>query len=132
MLSRPSNSACIYFIAAVSWLATRRKPTRSILGILRKTASGRRSTTTPMSAPITPGLLQSARYRRPMTIFSTRSGRGKRMMEGTKAEWFAGILQILGQERGLKYMRELAKQQPSPREGHELLAQLLVPGERAI
>ena len=50
-------------------------------------------------------------------------------MEGTKADWFAGMLQILGQERGLKYMRDLAKQQPSPREGHELLAQLVVAGE---
>jgi iron(III) transport system substrate-binding protein len=58
--------------------------------------------------------------------------KGKLMMEGTKAEWFAGILQILGQERGLKYMRELAKQQPSPREGHELLAQLIVAGEGVI
>ena len=55
--------------------------------------------------------------------------KGKLMMEGTKADWFAGMLQILGQERGLKYMRELAKQQPSPREGHELLAQLVVAGE---
>jgi iron(III) transport system substrate-binding protein len=55
--------------------------------------------------------------------------KGKMMMEGTKAEWFAGMLQIMGQERGLKYMRELAKQHPSPREGHELLAQLVAAGE---
>lgn len=53
----------------------------------------------------------------------------KLMMEGTKADWFAGMLQILGQERGLHYMRALAKQQPSPREGHELLAQLVAAGE---
>jgi len=58
--------------------------------------------------------------------------KGKLMMEGTKADWFAGMLQILGQERGLKYMRELAKQQPSTREGHELLAQLVVAGEGAF
>jgi iron(III) transport system substrate-binding protein len=55
--------------------------------------------------------------------------KGKLLMEGTKADWFAGMLQILGQERGLRYMRELAKQQPSAREGHELLAQLVVAGE---
>ena len=55
--------------------------------------------------------------------------KGKLLMEGTKAEWFAGMLQIMGAERGLKYMRELAKQQPSPREGHELLAQLVAAGE---
>jgi iron(III) transport system substrate-binding protein len=55
--------------------------------------------------------------------------KGKMMIEGTKADWFAGILQIMGQERGLQYMRDLAKQQPSPREGHELLAQLVAAGE---
>ena len=55
--------------------------------------------------------------------------KGKLMMEGTKAEWFAGMLQIMGSERGLKYMRALARQQPSPREGHELLAQLIAAGE---
>ena len=55
--------------------------------------------------------------------------RGTLMMEGTKADWFAGMLQIMGQERGLQYMRALAKQQPSPREGHELLAQLIAAGE---
>lgn len=55
--------------------------------------------------------------------------KGKMMMDGTKADWFAGILQIMGQERGLKYMRDLAKQQPSLREGHELLAQLVAAGE---
>ena len=58
--------------------------------------------------------------------------RGKMMIEGTKAEWFAGILQIMGQERGLKYMHELAKQQPVVREGHELLAQLIAAGEAAL
>jgi len=55
--------------------------------------------------------------------------KGKLMMEGTKTEWFAGMLQIMGAERGLKYMRALARQQPSPREGHELLAQLIAAGE---
>lgn len=55
--------------------------------------------------------------------------KGKLLMEGTKADWFAGMLQILGPERGLRFMRELAKQQPSTREGHELLAQLVVAGE---
>ncbi len=55
--------------------------------------------------------------------------KGKLLMEGTKADWFAGMLQVLGQERGLRYMRALAKQQPSAREGHELLAQLVAAGE---
>ena len=53
----------------------------------------------------------------------------KLMIESTKADWFAGMLQIMGQERGVRYMRALANQQPSPREGHELLAQLVAAGE---
>ena len=61
-----------------------------------------------------------------------KNWRGKMMMEGTKADWFAGILQIMGQERGLKYMHELAKQQPVVREGHELLAQLIAAGEATL
>jgi ABC-type Fe3+ transport system substrate-binding protein len=55
--------------------------------------------------------------------------KGKLMMEGTKADWFAGMLQIMGEERGLQYMRQLAKQEPMLREGHELLAQLVAAGE---
>jgi iron(III) transport system substrate-binding protein len=58
--------------------------------------------------------------------------RGKMMMEGTKADWFAGMLQIMGEERGLKYMRALSSQQPQLREGHELLAQLVAAGEGAL
>ena len=53
----------------------------------------------------------------------------KLMIENTKADWFAGMLQIMGPERGIKYKRALAKQQPSPREGHELLGQLVAAGE---
>jgi iron(III) transport system substrate-binding protein len=55
--------------------------------------------------------------------------KGKMAMEATKADWFAGMLQIMGQERGLQYMRQLAKQEPMLREGHELLAQLVAAGE---
>jgi len=55
--------------------------------------------------------------------------KGKMMMEGTKAEWFAGMLQVMGKERGLKYMRDLSKQNVTLRVGHELLAQLVAAGE---
>jgi iron(III) transport system substrate-binding protein len=55
--------------------------------------------------------------------------KGAIMMEGTKVDWFAGMLQIMGKEKGLRYMRELAKQGPVLRVGHELLAQLVAAGE---
>ncbi|MBI4525991.1 MAG: extracellular solute-binding protein [Deltaproteobacteria bacterium] len=55
--------------------------------------------------------------------------KGQMMIEGTKAEWFAGMLQIMGKEKGLKFMKDLSKQKPVSRVGHELLAQLVAAGE---
>lgn len=58
--------------------------------------------------------------------------RGNMMMEGTKVDWFAGLLQIMGKEKGLAFMRELAKQQLMLRTGHNLLAQLVAAGEAGL
>lgn len=58
--------------------------------------------------------------------------RGKMLLEPTKVDWFAGMLQIMGKEKGLKYMRDLAKQELMHRTGHELLAQLIAAGEASI
>jgi iron(III) transport system substrate-binding protein len=55
--------------------------------------------------------------------------KNKMMMEGTKVDWFAGMLQIMGKEKGLKFMRELAKQEIILRTGHSLIAQLVAAGE---
>jgi iron(III) transport system substrate-binding protein len=47
----------------------------------------------------------------------------------TAYEWFAVMLQGMGQEKGLAFMREMAKQQPQLRNGRTLLAQLVAAGE---
>ena len=54
---------------------------------------------------------------------------GKMMLEPTKIDWFGGVLQLMGKEKGLKYMRELAKQNIMNRIGHDLIAQLVAAGE---
>ena len=58
--------------------------------------------------------------------------KNKMMLEKNKEEWFAGMLQIMGQEKGLKYMRALAQQNPALREGHSLIIQLVAAGEAAL
>lgn len=58
--------------------------------------------------------------------------RGKMMMEETKVDWFAGMLQIMGKEKGLKYMRDLARQDIMPRVGHNLISQLVATGEAQL
>ena len=57
---------------------------------------------------------------------------GKMMMEATKVDWFGGVLQLMGREKGLKYMRELAKQNIMNRIGHDLIAQLVAAGEASL
>jgi iron(III) transport system substrate-binding protein len=57
---------------------------------------------------------------------------GKMMMEPTKVDWFGGVLQLMGREKGLKYMRELAKQSIMNRIGHDLIAQLVAAGEASL
>jgi iron(III) transport system substrate-binding protein len=47
----------------------------------------------------------------------------------TAYEWFAVMLQGMGQEKGMAFMRGLAKQQPQLRNGRTLLAQLVAAGE---
>ena len=57
---------------------------------------------------------------------------GKMMMEPTKVDWFGGVLQLMGREKGLKYMKELAKQNIMSRIGHDLIAQLVAAGEASL
>ncbi len=58
--------------------------------------------------------------------------KGKMVMEGTRVDWFGGVLQVMGTEKGLKYMKELSKQNITLRTGHTLLAQLVAAGEAAL
>lgn len=58
--------------------------------------------------------------------------KGAMMMDGGKTDWFAGMLQIMGKEKGLKFMRDLANQNISRRFGHTLIGQLIAAGEGKI
>jgi len=50
-------------------------------------------------------------------------------MDGRAYEWFGTMLKAMGQEKGLKFMRGLAKQQPQLRNGRTLISQLVAAGE---
>ncbi len=55
--------------------------------------------------------------------------KGKIAMDGSKWEWFAAQLQIMGREKGLAFMRRLAAQELHFRTGISLLTQLTAAGE---
>jgi len=50
-------------------------------------------------------------------------------MDGRAYEWFGTMLKAMGEEKGLSYMRALAKQQVQLRHGRTLIAQLVAAGE---
>jgi len=54
------------------------------------------------------------------------------MLDPTKEEWLAGMLQIMGKEKGLKYMRDLSTQNIMLRDGNALRSQLVAAGEAAL
>jgi iron(III) transport system substrate-binding protein len=55
--------------------------------------------------------------------------RGQVGIVQTAYEWFAVMLQGMGEGKGMAFMRALAKQQPQLRNGRTLLAQLVAAGE---
>jgi iron(III) transport system substrate-binding protein len=58
--------------------------------------------------------------------------KGNMMMEGTKIDWLAGMLQIMGKEKGIDYMRKLAKQDLNLRAGHTIMLQMIAAGESLV
>ncbi len=55
--------------------------------------------------------------------------KGQIGLVSTAYEWFAVMLQSMGNEKGTAFMRELARQQPQLRNGRTLLAQFVAAGE---
>ena len=53
-------------------------------------------------------------------------------LDDSDYEWFGSMLRLMGEEKGLAYMRRLAALQPTMRAGHSLIATLVAAGEFAI
>ncbi len=56
----------------------------------------------------------------------------KMALDDSDYEWFGNMLQIMGEEKGLEYMRKIAALRPTMRTGHSLLASLVAAGEFAL
>lgn len=55
--------------------------------------------------------------------------RGKISMDEGDVEWYAAMLDYMGRDNGMSFMRALAGQKPQFRRGHTLLSKLLVAGD---
>jgi iron(III) transport system substrate-binding protein len=57
---------------------------------------------------------------------------GQIALETEEYQWFYHLLRIMGEGKGLEYMKKLARQNLQMRKGHTLLAQLVAAGEVAM
>jgi len=55
--------------------------------------------------------------------------KGRLGIELTDAEWMGGLVNALGEPRGMAFFKKLAEQRPDVRKGHILLAQMVAAGE---
>jgi iron(III) transport system substrate-binding protein len=55
--------------------------------------------------------------------------KGRMGLDLNKTEWYVAMLQMMGEEKGKKYMEALSKQDIQAREGNTITGQLLVAGE---
>jgi iron(III) transport system substrate-binding protein len=57
---------------------------------------------------------------------------GQLAIDQESYEWFSGLLDVMGEERGLRFAKQLAGRDIAVRRGHTLLSQLLAAGEFKI
>lgn len=58
--------------------------------------------------------------------------KGNLSLDEDDVEWFGGMLEVMGEEKGMTYFLNLARQNPRMVRGHTLQGQLLAAGEFAI
>lgn len=55
--------------------------------------------------------------------------KSKFTLDESDVEWYAAMLDYMGRDKGLAFMRALARQNPQFRRGHSLLSRLLIAGD---
>src|SRR6195256_5069666 len=70
----------------------------------------------------------------PATVhgFADPKWKGRLSIEATDNDWMYGVVNFMGEERGLELFRKLAALKPDMRKGHILVAQLVAAGELAV
>jgi iron(III) transport system substrate-binding protein len=64
--------------------------------------------------------------------FAEPTWKGRLSLEATDADWMYGVVNFVGEERGLDLFRRLAALRPQMRKGHVLVAQLVAAGELPV
>ncbi|MCC6779343.1 MAG: extracellular solute-binding protein [Hyphomicrobiales bacterium] len=64
--------------------------------------------------------------------FADPRWKGRLAIEATDSDWMYGLVNFMGEARGLEFFRKLAALKPEMRKGHILVAQLVAAGELLV
>jgi iron(III) transport system substrate-binding protein len=64
--------------------------------------------------------------------FADPKWKGRLSIEATDSDWMYGVVNFMGEQRGLDFFRKLATLKPEMRKGHILVAQLVAAGELPV
>ncbi len=64
--------------------------------------------------------------------FTDAKWKGRIAIEATDAEWMGGLVNSLGEQRGMAFFKKLSDLKPDVRKGHILLAQMVAAGETDV
>ena len=64
--------------------------------------------------------------------FADPKWKGRLALEATDNDWMYGVINFMGEARGLEFFRRLAALKPDMRKGHILVAQLVAAGELPV
>ena len=64
--------------------------------------------------------------------FAEPKWKGRLSIEATDNDWMYGVVNFMGEQRGLDFFRKLATLKPEMRKGHILVAQLVAAGELPV
>ncbi len=79
-----------------------------------------------------PGLVKPGEVPKTYEDLLDKKWKGKMLLDTNDFDWYIALLAHFGKEKGLKFMKKLAKQNPSMRRGRTLQTQLLMAGEQPI
>jgi iron(III) transport system substrate-binding protein len=77
---------------------------------------------------------QVRREELPATLdgFADPKWKGRISLEATDGDWMYGVINFMGEAKGLEFFRKLSALKPEMRKGHILVAQLVAAGELAV
>ena len=128
------NAAAVYTIKGMGVLDPYHSPERKFFPASYKDKKGYFTPVyvIPVVLGYNPGLVKKGEAPKSYEELLAPKWKGKMLLDTDDYEWYIALLTHFGREKGMQYMKSLAKQNLSMRRGRTLQTQLLMAGEQPI